>query len=176
MTILEQLQMWQDELMQLRQELTAVPPALLSDMKQELVRAATAVSSAQQMVERRAVGQAIPRAGHSDRRTDFSLRSYLETNTCGVIRRTNNATALVLNFPRHLIVGQPLLVFIKKEERPAFLTAFQELRHGNGPKRVEYLVMIQPVGMDPQLSLLVGERVEGHNRTVLGISWMLMPT
>lgn len=177
MTILEQLQIWQEELIQLQRELAAVPKALLHDMQEELFKFATAVSSTQQIVERRASGQvAIPRAGHSERRIDLSLRSYLETNPHGVIRRTNNATALLLNFPRHLIVGQPLLVFVKKDERTAFLTAFQELRYGKGSKRGEYLVTIQPVGLPSQLAMLIGERVEDDKHSVLGITWILTPT
>ncbi|MDQ6736014.1 MAG: hypothetical protein M3Z35_18190 [Nitrospirota bacterium] len=112
----------------------------------------------------------IPRAGQSERKIDFSVRSYLETNACGVIRRTNNATALLLTFPRHLLVGQPLLVFIKKEERKALLTALLELRHGSKARQREYLVMIHPVSLEPQLAMLIAEWVEDPDRNVVGIT------
>ena len=97
------------------------------------------------------------------------------SGACGVIRRTNNATALLLNFPRHLLVGQPLLVFIKKEERKAFLTAFLELRHGSKARRGEYLVMIQPVSLEPQLAMLIAERIEDPDHHALGVTWFLAP-
>ena len=176
MTILEQLQIWQDELRELEDELGAGSPSFRPEMKQELLTCARALSSAQQTVTKQSIGQKIiPRARHSERKIDLSVRSYIETNIYGVIRRTNNATALLLNFPRHLIVGQPLLVFVKKAERTAFLTAFQELRYGAHADRYEYLVMMKPVGMDPRMIAVIAERVEDQTRQVLGITWILAP-
>lgn len=173
MTLLEQLNVWQEEIRELQDQLRQGLP---SDIDQEISNCATAVSSVREVVAGRCrAHEVIPRAGKSERKIDLSVRSYLETNACGVIRRTNNAAALLLNFPRHLLVGQPLLVFIKKEERKAFLTAFLELRHGSKPKRSEYLVMIHPVSMEPQLAMFIAERVEDPNRNVLAITWLLAP-
>lgn len=173
MTLLEQLNVWQEEIRELQDQLRQGLP---SDIDQEISNCATAVSSVREVVAGRCrAHEVIPRAGKSERRIDLSVRSYLETNACGVIRRTNNATALLLNFPRHLLVGQPLLVFIKKEERKAFLTAFLELRHGSKPKRSEYLVMIHPVSLEPQLAMFIAERVEDPDRNVLAITWLLAP-
>lgn len=165
--------MWQEEIRELQDQLRQGLP---SDIDQEISNCATAVSSVREVVAGRCrAHEVIPRAGKSERKIDLSVRSYLETNACGVIRRTNNAAALLLNFPRHLLVGQPLLVFIKKEERKTFLTAFLELRHGSKPKRSEYLVMIHPVSMEPQLAMFIAERVEDPNRNVLAITWLLAP-
>ena len=173
MTLLEQLNVWHDEIQELRVQLAHGLPA---DIDEEIVNCATAVSSVRDVVAGRSHAQeVIPRAGKSERRIDLSVRSYLETNACGIIRRTNNATALLLNFPRHLLVGQPLLVFIKKEERKAFLTAFLELRHITKARRGEYLVMIQPVSLEPQLAMFIAERVEDPNHNVLGVTWLLAP-
>lgn len=176
MTISEQLNVWQDELQELRHELTSLSADLPTDVDKELLSCATAVSSARQVAAGHSHGKAaIPRAGQSERKIDLSVRSYLETNPYGVIGRTNNATALLLNFPRHLLVGQPLVVFIKKEERRAFLTAFLELRHGSSARRSEYLVMIQPVSMEPHLAMLIAERIEDPEGNVFGITWLLAP-
>ncbi|HET7058226.1 MAG TPA: hypothetical protein VFI05_05800 [Nitrospiraceae bacterium] len=176
MTLLEQLNAWQEEIQELKDQCSNALQGLSRDIEEEIVSCATAVSSARNMAAGRSPGQQIiPRAGQSERRIDLSVRSYLETNACGVIRRTNNATALLLNFPRHLLVGQPLLVFIQKEERKAFLSAFLELRHGPKAKRHEYLVMIHPVSLEPQLAMLVAERIEDPDHNVFGITWLLAP-
>lgn len=173
MTLLEQLNVWHEEIQELRDQLTYGFP---TDIEEDISNCATAVSSARDRVAGRCQKQEdIPRAGKSERRIDLSIRSYLETNACGVIRRTNNATALLLNFPRHLLVGQPLLVFIKKEERKAFLTAFLELRHGSKARRSEYLVMIQPLSLEPQLAMLIAERIEDPDHHALGVTWFLAP-
>ena len=176
MTLLEQLNTWQEEIQELRNQCLNPLQGLSSDIEEEIVSCATAVSSARNVAAGQSQGgQLIPRAGQSERRIVLSVRSYLETNDCGVIRRTNNASALLLNFPRHLLVGQPLLVFIQKEERKAFLTAFLELRHGSKTKRHEYLVMIHPVSQAPQLAMLIAERVEDPDHNLLGITWLLAP-
>jgi hypothetical protein len=175
MTLLEQLNAWQEEIQELKEQFSKPLQELSKDIEEEIRSCATAVSSARSVAAGRFQGQPIPRAGQSERKIDFSVRSYLETNTCGVIRRTNNATALLLNFPRHLLVGQPLLVFIKKEERKAFLTAFLELRHGSPARRREYLAMIHPVSLEPQLAMLIAERVEDPDHNVIGITWLLAP-
>lgn len=173
MTLLEQLTVWHEEIQELRDQLTHGFP---TDIEEDITNCATAVSSARDMVAGRSQKQeVIPRAGKSERRIDLSVRGYLETNAGGVIQRTNNATALLLNFPRHLLVGQPLLVFIKKEERKAFLTAFLELRHGSKARRGEYLVMIQPVSLEPQLAMLIAERIEDPDHNALGVTWLLAP-
>ena len=66
-------------------------------------------------------------------------------------------------------------MFIQKEERKAFLTAFLELRHEPTAKRREYLVKIHPVSIEPQLAMLIAERVEDPDHNVLGITWLLAP-
>jgi hypothetical protein len=173
MTLLEQLNVWQEEIRELQNQLRQGLP---SDIDQEISNCATAVSSVREVIAGRCQGhEVIPRAGKSERRIDLSVRSYLETNAGGVIRRTNNAAALLLNFPRHLLVGQPLLVFIKKEERKAFLTAFLELRHGSKARRSDYLVTIHPVSLEPQLAVFIAERVEDPDHNVLGVTWLLAP-
>jgi hypothetical protein len=177
MTFLEQLNVWKEEIRELRDHVKRGLPSdgeLSCDIDEGIFDCATAVSSACEVI----AGQEheiIPRAGKSERGIDLSVRSYLETNACGVIRRTNNAAALLLNFPRHLLVGQPLVVFIKKEERKSFLTAFLQVRHGSKQRRSEYLVMIQPVSLEPQLAMFIAERVEDPNHNVLGITWLLAP-
>lgn len=175
MTLLEQLKAWQEEIQELKDQFSGPLQGLSRDVEQEILSCATAVSSARNVAAGRSQDQIIPRAGQSERRIDLSVRSYLETSACGVIRRTNNATALLLNFPRHLLVGQPLLVFIEKKERKAFLTAFLELRHEPRARRHEYLVMIHPVSLEPQLAMLIAERVDDPDHNVLGITWLLVP-
>ena len=174
MTIMDQLRMWQEELHELRHEMTALSPNLSSAADRELLNCATAVSSDRMPASPSHGLGRIPRAGQSERKIDLSVRGYLETSASGIIRRTNNATALLLNFPRHLLVGQPLVVFIKKEERIAFLKAFAELRFG-GQRRSDYLAMIQPVGLDAHLAMLIAERVEDPDRNILGFTWLWAP-
>ena len=108
MTLLEQLNTWQEEIQELKDQCSDPLHGLVRGIEEEIVSCATAVSSARDMAAGGAPGlQIVPRAGQSERRIDLSVRGYLETNACGVIRRTNNASALLLNFPRHLLVGQP---------------------------------------------------------------------
>jgi hypothetical protein len=50
-----------------------------------------------------------------------------------------------------------------------------ELRHSRSVRRNEYLVTIQPVAMEPQLAMLIAERVEDPDHIVRGITWLLAP-
>ena len=45
---------------------------------------------------------------------------YIVTDSTGVIQAANQAAALMLNRPPHLLIGKPLLVHISMDRRPAF--------------------------------------------------------
>jgi hypothetical protein len=49
------------------------------------------------------------------------------------------------------------------------------LRHGSTARRREYLAMIHPVSLEPQLAMLIAERVEDPHHNVIGITWLLAP-
>jgi PAS domain S-box-containing protein len=52
---------------------------------------------------------------------------YLVTDAKGVIQEANCASEILLNVPRSLLVGKPLVVFVSPEDRPFFRTQLTQI-------------------------------------------------
>jgi PAS domain S-box-containing protein len=52
---------------------------------------------------------------------------YLVTDAKGVIQEANCASEILLNVPRSLLVGKPLVVFVSPADRPSFRTQLTQL-------------------------------------------------
>src|ERR1051325_3534388 len=118
-----QLRTWSLELEQLRQELlVSFPPGTSDDLEEELQACLESLDQslgAPRLLETFA----------SRRSVDLLHRGYIETDSCCIVRRTNEALLFLLSLnPETAIVGMPLLIFIDKVDRPRFTTLFLQLR------------------------------------------------
>ena len=59
---------------------------------------------------------------------DLAPDSFLVTDLRGVIREANRAASVLFNIEAHFLVGKPLVVFLPKEDRPAFRAEVSGLR------------------------------------------------
>jgi hypothetical protein len=176
MDVVKQLSVWQDELQELDDQFSAASfTDPWFDAHSDLLAYLEAVASLRQAVLKEHSQPSRARWLQSERKIDFLTYGYIETNHCGIIRRTNNAAAVLVNFPRHYMSGQPLLLFIAKEERKLFFNVMLDLRHTRRVKRGEYVVAVRPMSMGKYLGLLTGERVETPEGHVIGITWRLSP-
>jgi len=176
MDVVKQLTLWEDELQELEEQFPGsaiASPGL--EAHSDLHTYLAAVASLRQAVLKERSHPSRARWLQSERKIDFLTYGYIETNHCGIIRRTNNAAAVLVNFPRHYMSGQPLLLFIAKEERKIFFDVMLTLRHSSCSQRGEYVVAFHPMSMGKYLGHLTGERVETPDRQVIGITWRLSP-
>jgi PAS domain-containing protein len=109
------------------------------------------------------------------RSIDLLSQGCIETNRHGIIRRANRAASRLLNLPSSFMSGQPLLVFIAKEDRRAFLSGFMTLRHSDGAALQHYLVRCKPLHDVIFLAAFTCERVEDPTEQVVGLVWLFSP-
>ncbi|AHJ28054.1 PAS domain-containing protein [Nodularia spumigena] len=69
---------------------------------------------------------------------EFAPDGYLVTNTEGIIQEANLAAAQLLNVSRQLLVGKPIVNFVRLEEREPFRSELNQLRQSD---RVRELVV-----------------------------------
>ena len=176
MDVVKQLTLWEDELQELEEQFPGSRIASpWGEAHSDLHSYLEALASLRQAVLKERAHPSRARWLQSERKIDFLTYGYIETNHCGIIQRTNNAAAVLVNFPRHYMSGQPLLLFIAKEERKIFFDVWLELRHCSCPPRREYIVAFRPMSMGKYLGHLTGERVETPEGQVIGITWRLSP-
>jgi len=106
------------------------------------------------------------------RSIDLLSQGCIETNRHGIIRRANRAASRLLNLPLSFLTGQPLLVFIAKEDRRAFLSGFMTLRHRDGVPPQHYLVRCKPLYDHAFLAAFTCERVENPAQEIVGLVWL----
>jgi hypothetical protein len=95
----------------------------------------------------------------------------LETDDHGMIRRANQAASMLFHLPLPLMSGQPLLVFVAKEDRRPLLTELLRLRHSKGLHTGAWLIKSKPLFDPPILTFLTAERVEDPENNFLAIVW-----
>jgi len=72
---------------------------------------------------------------------EFAPESYLVTNREGIIQEANLAAAQLLNVSRQLLLGQPIVNFVRMEERQPFSSEISQLYHSDGVR--ELVVQLQ---------------------------------
>ena len=72
---------------------------------------------------------------------EFAPESYLVTNREGIIQEANLAAAQLLNVSRQLLLGQPIVNFVRLEEREPFSSEISQLYHSDGVR--ELVVQLQ---------------------------------
>jgi PAS domain-containing protein len=115
------------------------------------------------------------RRGVLPSRRSIDLLAYpcLETDTHGMIRRANQAASRFLNMTLPLMSGQPLLVFIAKDDRRSLLQALSRLKRTKGLHTGAWLVRCKPLFDASVLTCLTAERLEDPQQEFVGIMWRL---
>jgi PAS domain-containing protein len=107
------------------------------------------------------------------RSIDLIARPYVETDRAGIIRRTNKALLSLLNLePPRRVIGTPLLLFIARGDRQRFVKEFLSA----GRERLylsRLIVRVQPDYDDAVWMELDGHRIEGPDRQLLSVVWLL---
>lgn len=75
---------------------------------------------------------------------DGPISANVTTLPSGRIVTANASAVKLFNLPARRVIGQPLLVFIAKEERSGFVQAFSSLKRPGGFETAEWIVNIQP--------------------------------
>jgi PAS domain-containing protein len=106
------------------------------------------------------------------RSIDLLDRGCIETSVHGIIRRANHAASRLLSFPLPFLTGQPLLVFIAREDQQAFLAEFVSLRRRSPSPHGEWLVRCKPVFSEPYLASVTAISVTDHDQRVVALIWL----
>jgi hypothetical protein len=164
---LDQLAQWRTELKELQAQFRgSVNPS--QDDAEEIFRAC--IESLD--YDRRKTVQ--PQGRSFRRSVDLIARPYVETDAFCIIRRTNKALQSWMRLsPYHRLVGTPLLLLIAKEDRDRFVDVFLKLARGDSFFVTQLSLRIQPWPGAAGWAEFHGHRVEGPNRTLLGVVWLL---
>ncbi|MDB9402611.1 PAS domain-containing protein [Microcystis aeruginosa CS-567/02-A1] len=102
---------------------------------------------------------------------EFAPDGYLVTNTEGIIQEANLAAAQLLNVSRQLLVGKPIVNFVRLEEREPFRSELSQLRQSD---RVRELVvrLQQNNGEDFDAAFTVAV-VRNQQGKVNSLRWLL---
>jgi hypothetical protein len=108
------------------------------------------------------------------RSVDLIARPYVETDAFCIIRRTNKALqSWTCLSPDQGLVGTPFLLLIAKEDRDRFVEEFLKLARGDSFFVTQLILRIQPRPGAAGWAEFHGHRVDGPNRTLLGVVWLL---
>ena len=61
---------------------------------------------------------------------DFAPDGYLVTDTEGIILDANSAATNLFNVSKSLLIGEPLAIYVRREEHIAFRTRLAEMKKG----------------------------------------------
>lgn len=98
---------------------------------------------------------------------------YLVTTPFGIIPEANAAAERLLNFPLRWLVGQPLVVFVGRDEQRGFLRELCRLQMEGGAMSVEWLVMLQPINAQSRPIVLRAAVHRAADHHVLSLTWLL---
>lgn len=104
---------------------------------------------------------------------DFAPDGYLVTDTAGTIREANHAAALLLNISKKHLVGKPLQLYIAKKEHKAFYLQLRRLHDGDLENARDWQIDIQPRENKPFPASLEVTAVCNSAGKVEGLRWLL---
>ncbi|KZL51846.1 transcriptional regulator [Nodularia spumigena CENA596] len=102
---------------------------------------------------------------------EFAPDGYLVTNTEGIIQEANLAAAQLLNVSRQLLVGKPIVNFVRLEEREPFRSELSQLRQSDRVR--ELVVRLQQnngESFDAALTVAVVRNQQGNANS---LRWLL---
>ena len=101
---------------------------------------------------------------------DEAPDGYIVTDAQGTIRAANQAAALMLNRPPHLLYGKPLIVHIALDRRPAFRRLLARISDEHKPARADLRLMPRK---GPPVEVAVHAAADGRKANDHSIRWSL---
>ncbi len=109
---------------------------------------------------------------------------YLVTDAKGVIQEANRASEILLNVPRSLLIGKPLVVFVSPADRPSFRTQLTQLEvsavQAMDPtskhldKEQDWEIHIQPrQGKAFPVAVSISVRYTPASKKIASIHWLI---
>jgi PAS domain S-box-containing protein len=109
---------------------------------------------------------------------------YLVTDAKGVIQEANCASEILLNVPRSLLVGKPLVVFVSLADRPSFRTQLTQLEASavqamdptskHLDKGQEWEIHIQPREKEAfPAAVSISVRYTPESKKIASIHWLI---
>jgi PAS domain S-box-containing protein len=109
---------------------------------------------------------------------------YLVTDAKGVIQEANCASEILLNVPRSLLVGKPLVVFVSPADRPSFRTQLTQLEASavqamdptskHLDKGQEWEIHIQPREKEAfPAAVSISVRYTPESKKIASIHWLI---
>lgn len=105
---------------------------------------------------------------------EFAPDAYLVTDINGLIQEANCAAATLLNASQPFLIGQPLILYIIKQQRRAFYSKLAELSQVNRVQ--EWEVCLQPRNSAPITAAITVATVRDREGKSIGLRWMLRDT
>lgn len=102
---------------------------------------------------------------------EFAPDGSLVTNVEGIIQEANRAAGLLLNVAPHLLVGNPLVIFVAEDEHPAFHTQLSRLQAVD--RLPEWEVRLQPSGAAPLDAAVTVAAVRDPAGERIALHWLL---
>jgi len=104
---------------------------------------------------------------------DFAPDGYLVTDTEGIILDANSAALNLFNVSKSLLIGKPLTIFVRNEERLAFRTRLAEMKKGTVVQNENWeLIMLSGKRTTFPVSITVGKVIASRGRTA-ELRWLL---
>lgn len=111
----------------------------------------------------------------SERRIDSLRMGYVETDSTGIITRTNTAAGVLFNFPRHYVSGQPLLLFIVRAEQEHFFRILLQLQERKRQNPSKYIALIAPIALSPFAASVQAIPAYGEDSSLRSMQWVITP-
>jgi hypothetical protein len=171
-TFLEQLEEWNRELHGLKDRL-ALAPSHGGDLQEEL-----RVTMETLEAELFSLETAYPSTNLSDienrRLAEVGSRGFFLTTPNGIVKDANAVGEVLLNCPSQWLLGQPLLVFVAREQRRAYLEKLVHFKHSSS-LQVEWHLFLQPMNAQPFRAVINVSKTFGHDGELLRLTWLVRP-
>jgi PAS domain S-box-containing protein len=104
---------------------------------------------------------------------EFAPDAYIVTSSKGIIQEANLAAAKLLNTSQHNLVTQPMINFIRIEERESFRNELNQLFESDRTK--ELVLRLQPDHGEPFDAALTVTVVRNQHGKPTSLDWLLRP-
>ncbi|MGH1394111.1 MAG: helix-turn-helix domain-containing protein [Trichormus sp.] len=104
---------------------------------------------------------------------EFAPDAYIVTSSEGIIQEANLAAAKLLNTSQHNLVTQPMINFIRIEERESFRNELNQLFESDRSK--ELVLRLQPDNGEPFDAALTVAVVRNQHGKPTSLDWLLRP-
>jgi hypothetical protein len=168
--LLEQVETWTSELHLLENRLASTP-AREDDLQELRTTIETLAAQRSSLVAAHAdVALAPPEKGM----VNLNQQGLFLTTPNGIIMETNTDSEWLFNFPTRWLIGKPLLVFVARDNRRAFLQKLVSFKfHHPYALQAEWHLTLQPVNDDAFRAVVNISKTLDHAGDLLRLAWLV---